>query len=253
VKDNCRAAGKEWQVRDTVGEDMEKPTTAAPAGRVRPGRLPLAAAVLASVLTTGCSVGVPDPSAPQPVETASVLATPTVTPGHDAEAVAAQDLPFVSGGNLARGVPVGISDGLKDAPGWKMVKDNVAGESQYLKSDGCLVAAKVRTSQEVLAQGDDRESTLALFRYLDPTILPEYLKAATLRWGGDESAPGHAVEVLVLEEPVTSGGRATTVLARLFATSGSSIYVSVSCPDASALAAAKADAVRFLPVLPPSA
>jgi hypothetical protein len=129
----------------------------------------------------------------------------------------------------------------------------VAGESQYLKADGCLVAAKVRTNQAALAQGDDRESTVALFQYLDPTILPEYLKGTTLRWGGDESTPGHAVEVLVLEEAAAPGGRATMVLARLFGTSGSSIYVSVSCLDASALAAARADAVRFLPVLPPSA
>jgi hypothetical protein len=232
---------------------MEKRTTAALAGRVRLGRLPLAAAVLACVMTVGCSVGVPDPSAPRPVETAPVRATPTITPGHDAEAVAAQDLPFASGGILAKGVPVGISDGLKDAPGWTTLKDNVAGESQYLKGDGCLVAAKVRTSQAVLARGDDRESTVALFQYLDPSILPEYLKTATLRWGGGESTPGYAVEVLVLEEAAPPGGRATAVLARLFGTSGSSVYVSVSCPDASALAAAKADAVRFLPVLPPSA
>ncbi|MCU1568303.1 MAG: hypothetical protein JWQ56_3240 [Pseudarthrobacter sp.] len=232
---------------------MDKRTTAAPAGRIRLGRLPLAAAVLVSVMTAGCSVGVPDPSLAPPAETAPVLATPTITPGHDAEAVAAQDLPFASGGILAEGVPVGISDGLKDAPGWKMVKDKVAGESQYLKADGCLVAAKVRTNQAVLARADDRESTVALFQYLDPTILPGYLKPATLRWGGDESTPGHAVEVLVLEEAAGPGARATAVLARLFGRSGSSVYISVSCPDASALAAARADAVRFLPVLPPSA
>jgi hypothetical protein len=187
------------------------------------------------------------------VETAPVLATPTITPGFDAAAVAAQDLPFASGKILAQGVPVGIADGLKEAPGWKTVKDNVAGESQYLKADGCLVAAKVRTNQAVLARGDDRESTVALFQYLDPTILPEYLKPATLRWGGDESTPGHSVEVLVLDETAPAGGRAAAVLARLFATAGSSVYVSVSCPDAFALAAARADAVRFLPVLPPSA
>ncbi|WP_328699959.1 hypothetical protein [Arthrobacter sp. 9AX] len=186
------------------------------------------------------------------METASTLATPTITPGHDAEAVAGQDLPFGSGGILARGVPVGIAGGLEKAPGWKLVKDNVAGESQYLKADGCLVAAKVRTNQAALARADDRESTVALFQYLDPTILPEYLKTATLRWGGDESTPGHAVEVLALEE-AAPGGKATAVLARLFATSGSSVYISVSCPDASALAAARADAVRFLPVQPPSA
>ena len=236
-----------------MGADMEKPTTAAPAGMPGPGRLTLAAAVLACITTAGCSVGIPDPSAPRPVETASVLATPTITPGHDAEAVAAQDLPFASGGILAPGVPVGISDGLKDAPGWKMVKDSVAGESQYLKADGCVVAAKVRTNQAVLARGDDRESTVALFQYLDPTILPGYLKPATLRWGGDESHPGHTLQVLALEEAAPQGGKATAVLARLFGTSGSSVYLSIACPDASALAAARADAVRFLPVLPPSA
>jgi hypothetical protein len=235
-----------------MGADMDRPTTAVRARRPGLGRVPLLAALLASVATGGCSVGVPDPAAPEPVETPSVPATPTITPGHDAEAVAGQDLPFAAGGILAKGVPVGISDGLKDAPGWKMVKDNVAGESQYLKADGCLAAAKVRAGQDVLVRGDDRESTVALFQYLDPTILPEYLKPGTLRWGGDETRPGHAVEVLALEE-AAAGGRATVVLARLFGTAGSSVYLSVSCADAPALAAAKADAVRFLPVLPPSA
>jgi len=231
---------------------MREPTTAGRVRRARPGTVPLMAAVLAAAGTGGCSVGVPDPAAPKPVESAPVLATPTITPGHDAEAVAAQDLPFASGSILARGVPVGISDGLKDAPGWKMVKDNVAGESQYLKADGCLVAAKVRTNQAVLARGDDRESTVALFQYLDPTILPEYLKAGTLRWGGDESSPRRTVEVLVLEQAAGAGGRATAVLARLFGTAESSVFISVACPDAASLAAARADVASLLPVLPPA-
>jgi hypothetical protein len=98
-------------------------------------------------LISGCSVDVPDPAVPEAVESTPVLATPTITPGHDAEAVAAQDLPFAAGETLARGVPVGISDGLKDAPGWKPVKENVAGESRYLKADGCLVAARVSGNQ----------------------------------------------------------------------------------------------------------
>lgn len=232
---------------------MRKPTTAVRARRVRAGTVPLAAAVLSAVLTGGCSVGVPDPAAPEPVESVPVVATPTITPGHDAEAVAAQDLPFSAGGILAQGVPVGISDGLKDAPGWTMVKDDVAGESQYLKADGCLVAAKVRTNQSVLARSGDQESTVALFQYLDPTILPAYLKAGTLRWGGDHSSPGRTVEVLVLEQAAAAGGRATAVLARLFGTAESSVYVSVSCPDAASLAAARDDVARFLQVLPPSA
>ncbi len=232
---------------------MGKPTTAVRARRAGEGKVPLAAAVLGAVFAGGCRVGVPDPAAPEPVESVPVVATPTITPGHDAEAVAANDLPFSAGGTLARGVPVGLSDGLKDAPGWAMVKDDVAGESRFLKADGCVVAAKVRTNQSVLARDGDRESTVTLFQYLDPTILPDYLKAGTLRWGGDDSSPGRTVEVLVLEQPAAAGGRATAVLARLFGTAESSVYVSVSCPDPASLAAARADVATFLPVLPPSA
>lgn len=207
---------------------------------------------VAATLLSGCSVNVPDPSVPAPVESAPALSTPTITPGHDAEAVAARDLPFTAGTTLARGVPVGISDGLKDVPGWKQVKDNVAGESQYLKADGCLVAAKVRNNQGVLARGDDRESTDALFEYLDPSILPGYLKTESLRWGDNRNEPVRRVEMLGLEQAAPSSGRAAAVLARLFGTAGSSVYVSVSCPDASSLAAARADVSAHLAVLPPS-
>jgi hypothetical protein len=227
------------------------PTTA---GKVRGAGLrtmPLLAAALGALLAGGCSVEVRDPSVPNPVASTPALATPTITPGHDADAVAGQDLPFAAGGTLAPGVPVGISDGLKEAPGWKAESRNVAGESRYTKADGCVVAAKTRTGQNVLARGDDRESTLALFEYLDPSILPGYLKTDTLRWGANPEGPGRTVEVLALEQ-ARPGGRATAVLARLFGTAGSSVYVSISCPDGAALAAARADVVRFLPVLPPS-
>lgn len=218
----------------------------------------VAAAVLGSVLAAGCSIGVPDPAAPEPpAGTPAAVATPTITPGYDAEAVAAQDLPFAAGGTLPPGVAVGLSDGLKEAPGWKVVTGGVAGESRYAKADGCLAAARVSTNQAALAQGGDRDSTIALFQYLDPSILPTYLKTERLRWGtdpqgGEEEGPVRTVEVLALEQAAPPAGRATAVLARLFATAGSSVYVSVSCPDPSSLAAARADVVRFLPVLPPS-
>ncbi|WP_240720838.1 hypothetical protein [Pseudarthrobacter sp. NamE2] len=194
----------------------------------------------------------PHPSVPALVESAPALATPTIKPGHDAEAVAARDLPFAAGSTLARGVPVGISDGLKDAPGWKQVKDKVAGESQYVKADGCLVSTKVRNNQGTLARGDDRESTVALFEYLDPTILPGYLKTEGLRWGDNRNGPVRRVEVLVLEQAAPPAGRAAAVLARLFGTAGSSVYVSVSCPDVASFAAARADVSAHLAVLPPS-
>ncbi|MFP5365510.1 MAG: hypothetical protein ACLGIS_01360 [Actinomycetes bacterium] len=229
------------------------PTTAGLAAGARLRWVPALAAAAGAVLLAGCTVDVRDPAASGPVPGTPALATPTITPGYDAEAVAGQDLPFSAGGILAPGVPVGISDGLKDAPGWKAVSHNVAGESQYVKTDGCVVAARVHANQGALAQGDDRESTVALFQYLDPTIQPGYLKAGTLRWGGDETAPARAVEVLVLDQVQGPGGRATTIHARVFATAESSVYVSASCPDAASLAAARDDVARYLPVLPPSA
>ena len=212
----------------------------------------VAGALLGMLALAGCSVGVPDPEAPKVQQTATALATPTITPGHDAAAVAARDMPFSAGASLAEGVPVGISDGLKSSPGWTPVKENVAGESQYVKSDGCLVAAKVRANQSPLVLADDRESTVGLFTYLDPTILPAYLKTATLRWGGEPDKPGPQVEVLVLEEPGQAGARSTAIMARVFGTAASSVYVSVSCPDAATLAAARAEVAARLVVVPPS-
>ncbi|ALV42833.1 hypothetical protein AU252_18105 [Pseudarthrobacter sulfonivorans] len=212
----------------------------------------VAGALLGVSTLGGCSVDVPDPAAPKVEPTVTALATPTITPGHDAEAVAEKDMPFSAGGSLATGVPVGISDGLKEAPGWQQVKENVAGESQFVKADGCLVAAKVRTNQVPLALQDDKESTIGLFTYLDPTILPGYLKTATLRWGGEVGKPGPSAEVMVLEKPGQAGVRATAVMARVFGTAASSVYISVACPDDATLAAARADVAERLRVVPPS-
>lgn len=228
------------------------PATAGTAGWAGRRPVPILAAAMAALLMGGCSVEVRDPAAPEPAASTPAVATPTITPGHDAEAVAGRDLPFAAGGTLAPGVPVGISDGLKEAPGWKAGSRNVAGESRYTKADGCLVAAKARTNQNALARADDRESTIALFEYLDPSILPGYLKTETLQWGASQEGPGRAVEVLALEPAPQPGGRATAVLARLFGTAGSSVYVSISCPDAASLASARSDVVRFLPLVPPA-
>lgn len=200
----------------------------------------------------GCSVGVPDPAAPRDVQTTSALATPTITPGHDAAAVAARDLPFTAGDSLAAGVAVGLSDGLREAPGWKAVKENVAGENRYLKADGCVASARVSMNQGTLAvTGDDKASTVELFKYLDPAILPGYLKTDTLRWGGEPDKPGPRTEVLVYESGAAPGGKPTAVLARLFGKAGSSVYVSLACPDAAALAAARTDIAERLSVVPP--
>lgn len=218
----------------------------------RHGRIREAAAALAAVaLLSGCSVGVPDPAVPDTAPASRQPATPTVTPGHDAGAVAARNMPFSAGATLARGVPVQLSDGLADAPHWQQAGNNTGGVTHYRKVDGCLATAKVRTNQWPLVSGGDRESTEKLFAYLDPTILPKYLKPASLRWGGEPGKRGLAVEVLVLERAALPKGKAA-ILARVFAQAGSSVFVTVSCPSAPALAAARTDVARWLTVLPPS-
>ncbi|MDI3212524.1 hypothetical protein [Arthrobacter sp. AL12] len=206
-----------------------------------------------AVALAGCSVGVADPSAPKAAPATPTLATPTITPGHDAAAVAARDMPFPAGGTLEAGVPVRLSDGLREVPRWTPGKENVAGTSEYVKEDGCVVSAKVRGNQAALAvSGDDRASTEALFHYLDASILPAYLKPETLRWGGEPGKPAPRVEVLVYTGGERGGARATAVYARLFSASGSSVYLSVSCPDAATLAAARTDAEAWIAVVPPS-
>lgn len=220
----------------------------------RPARLRRGGALLAlASLLAGCSVGIPDPAAPKPASSAAGPATPTVTPGHDAEAVAARDLPFAAGDSLAAGVPVRLSDGLRGAPGWTPGSQDLAGASEYRKADGCQATARVRVNQwPLVVPGDDKASTEALFRYLDPSILPSYLTPETLRWGGEPDKPGPRVEVLVLDGGGKAGTRASASYARLFAKAGSSVYISVSCPDRAALAAARADVAARLAVLPPS-
>ncbi|WGZ78478.1 hypothetical protein [Arthrobacter sp. EM1] len=217
----------------------------------RGSRAFLALAVTAAL--AGCSVGVPDPAAAKPTPLAPTVDAPTVTPGHDSAAVAAKDMPFAAGESLAAGVPVRLSDALGQAPGWKPGKQEVAGGSEYLKGDGCLVSAKSRVNQGVLAvAGSDKASTEALFRYLDPSILPSYLTTVTLRWGADPDKPAPGVEMLVLESGAKAGARASAVYARLFSKAGNSVYISVSCPDAGTLTAARANVAEYLGVIPPS-
>ncbi|CAH0145162.1 hypothetical protein SRABI83_00576 [Arthrobacter sp. Bi83] len=212
----------------------------------------MVAAVVAAAFLGGCSVRVPDPAAPDTAPATRQPATPTVSPGHDAGAVAARSMPFSAGSTLARGVPVQLSDGLADAPGWRRAGNGSGGASEYRKSDGCLAAAKVRINQWPLVAGNDRESTEGLFAYLDPTILPKYLTPASLRWGGEPGRQGPTVDVLVLERAAVSKGTTGAVLARVFGKAGSSVFVAISCPTASALTAAKTDVARWLTVVPPA-
>lgn len=208
-------------------------------------------AVLGALLG-GCSVNVPDPAAPKPSPSESTLSTPTITPGHDAEALAAKDLPLSAGGTLAPGDPVLVSSRLEEVQGWSVVHSGLQGETRYAKTDGCVVVVRVSVNQRPLVvPGDDAASTKELFRYLDPGIAVEKLKPSSLRWGQDSGKPERHVELLALESAPASGGTAALVLARLFSSPASSVYVSVACPDSGTLAKARAEVQSRLAVVPP--
>lgn len=210
----------------------------------------VAAAATALVLG-GCSVGVPDPRAANTAPAVSRMpAAPTVTPGHDAGAVAARSMPFSAGDTLGPGSPAQLSNGLAEAPGWRQTRADTGGAGEYRKSDGCQAAGKVGVNQWPLVETGDRESTERLFAYLDPTIQPEYLAPAALRWGGEQGKPGPTVEVLVLERAAVPKGKAA-VMARVFGRTGSSVVVTLACPSAQSLEAARADVARWLTVVPP--
>ncbi|MBT2586056.1 hypothetical protein [Arthrobacter sp. ISL-95] len=222
------------------------------ASNVRRRLAGLVAGGAAGVLLAGCSVNVPDPAAPKPSPSVSTLATPTVTPGHDAAAVAAKDLPLAAGGTLAPGEPVTVSSRLEEVPGWSVVHSAQQGENRYKKADGCTFVVRVSVNQgPLVVAGDDAASTKELFNYLNAGAL-EGLKPASLRWGEGSDKPQHSVEFLGLESSAASGGKPAVVLARLFSAPASSVYVSLSCPDDATLNAARAEAMARLVVVPPS-
>ncbi|MGF6833894.1 hypothetical protein QF015_002069 [Paenarthrobacter sp. TE4293] len=212
----------------------------------------IAALGTVGVVLAACTVNVPDPAAPQPSPSESTLATPTITPGHDAAAVAAKDLPLAAGNTLAPGDPVTVSLRLEEVPGWTVVHSGLQGEVRYKKSDGCTLAARVSVNQgPLVVPGDDAASTKELFRYLDPGIALENVKPVSLRWGQDSDKPHHNVEFLAVESSNASGGKPAVVMARLFSVPASSVYISVACPDDGTLAKARAEAVAQLVVDPP--
>ncbi|MCP1414740.1 hypothetical protein [Paenarthrobacter sp. A20] len=212
----------------------------------------IAALGTVGVALAACTVNIPDPAAPKPSPSESVLATPTITPGHDAAAVAAKDLPLTAGNTLAPGDPVTVSTRLEEVPGWAVVHSGLQGEVRYRKNDGCTLAVRVSVNQgPLVAQGDDAASTKELFHYLDPGIAVDNLKPVTLRWGEDSDKPPHNVEFLALESSAASGGKAAVVMARLFSVPASSVYVSLACPDDGALSTARAEAAARLVVVPP--
>jgi hypothetical protein len=206
-----------------------------------------------AVVLAACSVNVPDPAAEKPSPVESTVAAPTITPGHDADAVAAKDLPLSAGSSLVPGDPVSTASKLQEAPGWSLVHAAMQGEDRYKKSDGCVAVTRVAVNQGPLVEpGNDEASTKAMFQYMDPGVDAGRLKPVNLRWGQDADKPPRKVELLALESSAASGGTSALVLGRLFSGPASSVFVSVNCLDDAALAKARADVESSVALVPPA-
>lgn len=232
------------------------------------------AAVLSAVLATamgGCSIAIP--SAPSTGPTPSVapptFAPPTVVAGHDAKAVAAAPMTFEAGATLSAGVPVGFSDVLgqpsqNDAqtpgpPEWKLRSANVAGQTQYSNAAGCQLAYWTTVNQgPLIVQGDDKASTVALMKYLIPSVMGSGLVESTLPWAeeaGKATESGNdspTISVLAFTTKAGKGNMASTVWARLLGTADSGLLVSLACPTNELLAAVTPKMMLKLSVAPPS-
>ncbi|WP_394938953.1 hypothetical protein [Psychromicrobium sp. YIM B11713] len=236
-----------------------------------PGHRPRAAgvflfgllAVSLSAAVSGCSftLKVPqDTSTISPSPTPS-YAAPTVTPGHNADAVAAKDMTWAAGNTLSAGVPVGWGDQLLQAdvvngktppPSWKLLRSNQAGWTQYQHGNGCQLSYWQTINQQgLMVTNDDRASTLALFKYLVPSILPETLKVTTMRWARQLDKPSPKIELLSLRTPAQGKSPAKLYSARMFNRAGSGIAFSLSCPNDALLDATFNSVQSGLAVLPP--
>lgn len=230
----------------------------------------LMAAVLASVsLTaaslTSCTISVPisEPSASTAATSTPSYAAPTIQAGHNAAAVAAKNMSFPAGDTLSPNVPVTISDVLAQGDGsysatppppeWTLLANNVAGRTSYSNKAGCKVTYWTTTNQgPLIVPRDDRASTVKLFSYLLPSVLPDALRDATWGWVAEPGKKGPTISMLRYSAKAANGAPASTVWARMLGTSDTGLVISISCPTDALLKATTPRVMAKLVVVPPT-
>lgn len=225
------------------------------------------AVLLASMpLLAGCRIevpvtpgaGIPDSqTATAPAESASTPAgsasgaPPGLPPLPRAEIVG-NDMTFDRGGYIEAADMVAFSDGISRAPGWSQTKQLVNGESVYISDAGCTASVRYTPAQRpLLIEGDDRASTEALFRFMDPSILPEYLVTTTWLWGPSPGESTASIEFLTYMQEAAGEAPASAVSLRLFSTTGTGLAFIISCPSDEQLTAAVSDLRSHISVVPP--
>ena len=212
-------------------------------------------------LLAGCRIEVPV----RPAESASTSPTTTAPAPSDAVSGSSSELPpltradivgndmtFDRGGYIEEADTVAFSDGLSRVPGWAQEKSLVNGESVYISDAGCTASLRSTPPQgPLVVAGDDQASTEALFRFLDPSILPEYLVTTNWLWGASPAESTASIEFLTYEQGAAGDDPASIVSLRLFGATGTGLAFTVSCPSDKQLAAAVEEVRSGISVIPP--
>lgn len=221
------------------------------------------AAAVALAVLTGCTITVPSPAPPTAATSTAPpsFAPPTIVAGHNAAAVAAAPMTFAAGNSLRANVPVEFSDILAapqdyaEAPGppqWKMLKKNMAGQTQYSNAAGCKVAYWVARNQgPLITTGDDKSSTLELLQYLIPSVLPGSLTETTLPWRAEPGTAGPGITFLRHNTKADKGVMASSVWARMLGTADTALMVTLACPSDALLNSTTQELMAKLSVAPP--
>ncbi|POH58408.1 hypothetical protein [Arthrobacter glacialis] len=222
-------------------------------------------AAMALAALSGCTIAVPSPTAPTVAQSPAPpsFAPPTIVAGHDAAAVAAAPMTFAAGTALRASVPVEFSDILgqppqdyAETPGppqWKLLKKNMAGQTQYSNAAGCKAAYWVTTHQgPLITMGDDKGSTFELMKYLIPSVLPDSLTETTLPWVAEAGTKGPGITFLRHNTKGAEGVMASSVWARMLGTADTALMVTLACPNDELLASTTPELMAKLSVAPPS-
>lgn len=192
----------------------------------------------------------PAQKAPKPADSASDTAS-ELPPLPRADIVG-NDMTFERGAYIEEAAMVSFSDGLSAAPGWSPTKLLVNGESVYVSEAGCTASLRYTPPQgPLLVEGDDRASTEALFRFMDPSILPEYLVTTEWLWGASAGESTASIEFLTYLQEAAGDTPASAVSLRLFHATDTGLAFIISCPSDENLNEAVSDVRSRMSVVPP--
>lgn len=187
-----------------------------------------------------------------PEESAPADSSPATLPPLTRAQITGEDMTFARGTYIEPGQMVAFSDGILRMPGWTQTKLMVNGESVYASDRNCTASMRYTQVQDPLVvDGDDKASTEALFRFLDPSILPEYLMTTSWLWGESPGDATASIEFLTYMQEATGETPASALSLRLFHATRTGIAFTVTCESNDELAPAVADVRSRISVVPP--